>query len=112
VKYIPGIAQRKKYMAPAWLTRLEPLRAVGLADEKAAAFEFVLADGRRETLRLGAARTADPAARSLPWRASMVPGKGPSPWPHVLDALREVPPHAAPPDEFCPAASTAGRSSS
>jgi hypothetical protein len=99
-KYIPGIAQRKKYMAPAWLTRLEPLRAVGLADEKAAAFEFVLADGRRETVRLGAAPTADPAARSLPWRASMVPGRGPNPWPHVLDALREVPPHAAPPDEL------------
>ncbi len=99
-RFIPGIPQRKRYMAPAWLTRLEPLRAAGLADEGAATFELLLADGRRETVRLGAAPTADPAARSMPWRASLVPGKGPNPWPHVLDGLREVPPYAAPPDEM------------
>jgi hypothetical protein len=26
----------------------------------------------------------DPAAESSPWRASLVPGKGPRPWPRVL----------------------------
>lgn len=99
-KYVSGLPQRRKYMAPAWLTRLEVLRSVGLADGNAAAFDFALPDGRRETVRLGAAPSADPAARSMPWRASLVPGKGPNPWPHVLDALREVPAHAAPPDEM------------
>jgi hypothetical protein len=98
-KYISGIAQRRKYMAPAWLTRLEVLRSVGLAGDTSA-FAFVLADGRKETVSLGASPTPDPAGHSEGWRASMVPGKGPNPWPHVLDAVPEVPAFAAPPDEL------------
>jgi hypothetical protein len=99
-KYVSGTAQRRKYVAPSWLARLEVLSSVGLAKEGSSAFEFVLADGRTETVNLGAAPTPDPAGRSETWRASMVPGKGPNPWPHVLDAVPEVPPFAAPPDEL------------
>jgi hypothetical protein len=99
-RYVSGTAQRRKYVTPTWLTRLEVLASAGLANADSSAFELVLADGSRETVNLGAAPTPDPAGRSETWRSSMVPGKGPNPWPHVLDAVPEVPPFAAPPDEL------------
>ena len=101
-KYIAGTPQRQKYMAPAFLTRLEVLRAVGLASpgESDVEIEFELPSGKHVSERLGPAPSRDPAAVSEAWRASMVPGKGPNPWPHVLDALPTLPLYAQPPDEF------------
>jgi hypothetical protein len=60
----------------------------------------VLADGTRSTERIGTSPGPDPAARSDPWYASVVPGKGPNPWPRVLDALSPLPLHVRPPNEF------------
>jgi len=99
-RFIAGTPQRKRYVAPALLARLEVLEAVGLARGRAADVDLVLPSGERVAERLGPAPSPDPAARSAPWRASMVPGKGPAPWPHVLDSLPALPPYVRPPDEM------------
>jgi hypothetical protein len=99
-KLIAGTPERKRYMTPAWLSRIEVLEALGLAEHGAARIEFLLVDGRTVTENLGAAPSPDPAAASPPWQASMVPGMGPKPWPQVLDALPSLPLHAQPRDEF------------
>src|SRR5262249_5744846 len=60
-------------------------------------------DGRRVTRVLTpppqpaeADRYPDPAQYSPAWR-SMVPGRGPDPWPHVLERLPSLPLYAQPP---------------
>ena len=99
-KYIAGTDQRHRYLTPTWLTRIEVLEAIGLADKGEANFEFQLSDGNVVTRALGAAPTPDPAGASPTWRQSMVPGKGPNPWPHVLDHLATLPLSVQAPDEF------------
>lgn len=104
VPYIPGTADRHLYESPVWLRRFELLRAIGLSDGRSALFGFRLADGRRVTRRLGPPprpadpeRYPDPAQYSDSWRQAMVPGRGPEPWPHVLERLPRLPLHAQPP---------------
>jgi hypothetical protein len=99
-KYIAGTDQRHRFLTPAWLTRVEVLEAIGLADKGEANFEFQLADGSVVTRALGVAPTPDPAGASPTWRQSMVPGKGPNPWPHVLDHLATLPLSVQAPDEL------------
>ncbi len=100
-KYIAGTAERKRYLVPAWLSRIEVLQEVGLAKSGSAEFDMVLPSGERTRTTLGAAPGVDPAAASPAWRASMVPGKGPNPWPHVLDSLgASLPAYLQAPDEF------------
>lgn len=99
-KYISGTAERHRFLTPTWLTRMEVLEAVGLAHGGQAIFEFRLADGQLATRNLGIAAFADPAAASPTWRQSMVPGKGPNPWPHVLDRLATLPLYVQPPNEL------------
>lgn len=99
-KFIPGTAERKRYLTPGWLSRIEVLDAVGLAHDGIADVGFKLADGRRVVEHLGASPTPDPAAESPAWRRSLVPGKGPKPWPHVLDRLKTLPLQMQKPDEL------------
>ena len=110
-KFIAGTPQRKRYEAPAFLTRIEVLRAIGLVgpDGSEVGIEFEMPSGQRVTERLGVAPGADPAAASAPCLASVVPGKGPDPWPHVLDRLSKLPPHVQPPDEFTSLSLAGGR---
>jgi hypothetical protein len=102
--YIPGTADTRLYESPAWLRRIEVLRAIGLAEGRSARFRFRLADGRRVTRRLvppprfdDPERYPDPAQYAPSWRQSIVPGRGPEPWPHVLDRLPSLPLHVQPP---------------
>lgn len=104
IPYISGTADRHLYESPVWLRRFEVLRALGLSDGHSAEFGFRLADGRRVTRRLGPPprpadpeRSPDPAQYSDSWRQAMVPGRGPDPWPHVLERLPELPLHARTP---------------
>jgi hypothetical protein len=99
-KYIAGTAERHRYLTPSWLTRIEALEAVGLAQGGVAPFELQLSDGRVVNRTLGVAPTPDPAAATPPFRQSMLPGKGPNPWPHVLDGLKDLPLSDRAPDEF------------
>ncbi|HLZ74107.1 hypothetical protein [Phenylobacterium sp.] len=99
-KYISGTNARHRFLTPSWLTRMEVLEAVGLADRGAATLDLQLPDGRMVTRVLGVAPTPDPAAASPTWRQSMVPGKGPNPWPHVLDRLPTLPLYLQAPDEL------------
>ena len=108
--YIPGTGQTVRYMSPAWLRRLETLRMIGLSDGRSARFEFRLADGRRVTRNLPPPphpaepdRYPDPAQYSDSWRQSMVPGRGPEPWPHILERLPTLPLYAQPPATFASA---------
>jgi len=114
--YIPGTADRVLYDSPNWLRRLEVLRVLGLSDGTGASFTFRLADGRRVVRRLTApaatteaGRFPDPAQYSDSWRASMVPGKGPGPWPHVLERLPQLPLYAQAPATFATAELEGGR---
>jgi hypothetical protein len=102
--YIPGTPNTHLYESPAWLRRLEVLRAIGLAEGRSATFRFRLADGRRITRRLmppprfeDPERYPDPAQYTPSWRQSIVPGRGPEPWPHVLERLPSLPLHAQAP---------------
>ena len=99
-KYIAGTDERRRYLSPAWLARLEVLEAVGLAPDRHALFEVRTLDGKTRAVDLGEAPTADPAALSPLWQQSMVPGKGPFPWPHVLDSLAGLPLYLRPRDEL------------
>ena len=99
-KYIAGTDEHRRYASPAWLTRLEVLESLGLAHDRRALFDVQTVDGKFETIPIGAAATADPAALSPPWQQSIVPGKGPAPWPHVLDAVSELPLYLRPRDEL------------
>jgi len=99
-KYISGTAERHRFLTPTWLTRMEVLQAVGLAHEGHASFAFRLAGGQLMTRDLGVAPSADPAAASPTWRQSMVPGKGPDPWPHILERLPSLPLYVMPPTEL------------
>lgn len=99
-KYISGTDERHRFLTPTWLTRMEVLQAVGLADGGGATIEVRLSDGRIITRTLGIAPTPDPAAASPTWRQSMVPGKGPNPWPHVLDRQAALPLYLQTPDEL------------
>src|SRR5260221_6728636 len=99
-KYIAGTDQRHRFLTPAWLTRVEVLEAIGLADKGEANFEFQFADGSVVMRALGVAPTPDPVGASPTWRQSMVPGKGPNPWPHVLDHLATLPLAVGAPDEL------------
>lgn len=99
-KFIPGTDERRRYLRPCWLSRLEVLQSVGLATEGAVEIEFVMPSGEHRTERLGASPTPDPALTSPTWRASMVPGKGPDPWPHVLDQVSSLPLYVQKPDEM------------
>src|SRR6202030_2143614 len=58
---------------------------------------------------IGTSPSPDPAAESPGWRASLVPGKGPKPWPHVLDRLKSLPLQVQAPDEFTSMAFDGGR---
>jgi len=82
---------------------MEVLHHLGLSDGERAKFVFALEDGRRVTRVLTpppqpaeADRYPDPAQYSPAWR-SMVPGRGPEPWPHVLERLPSLPLYAQPP---------------
>lgn len=99
-KYISGTDQRHRFLTPTWLSRVEVLEAVGLADKGEANFEFQLRDGSVVMRALDVAPTPDPAGASPTWRQSMVPGKGPDPWPHVLDHLTKLPLSVQAPEEF------------
>jgi len=99
-RYIPGIETHKRYISPILMTRIEALQVAGVTQDSAADFEFVLRSGERVRASLGVAPTPDPAAVSPAWRASMVPGKGPDPWPHVLDDLKDLPIYVQKPDEL------------
>ncbi|HXI88318.1 MAG TPA: hypothetical protein VNH64_12720 [Parvularculaceae bacterium] len=99
-KFIPGTAERKRYLTPSWLSRIEVLDAVALAHDGVAEIGFELANGEHVVEHLGAAPTPDPAEESPAWRASLVPGKGPDPWPHVLDTLKILPLQTQKPDEL------------
>src|SRR5258708_3425224 len=90
-KYIAGTNQRRRFLMPTWLTRVEVLESIGLAEKGEANFEFQLSDGSLVKRSLGVSPTPDPAGVSPTWRQSMVPGKGPNPWPHVLDHLATLP---------------------
>jgi hypothetical protein len=114
--YIPGTADRVLYDSPNWLRRLEVLRVLGLSDGTGASFTFRLADGRRVVRRLTAppapteaGRYPDPAQYSDSWRASMVPGRGPDPWPHILERLPQLPLYAQAPATFATAELEDGR---
>lgn len=108
-KLIAGTTERKKYMAPAWLARIEVLEAIGLASNGVVRVELELPSGRMVTERLSAASIPDPAAAAEPWQASMVPGKAPSAWPHVLDGLSKLPLYLQEPNEFTSAPLDDGR---
>jgi hypothetical protein len=99
-KFIPGTDQRRLYLSPAWLTRLEVLEAVGLAKNGVARFDFQLPSGKHEAVQLGAAPDSDPEASGSQWRAALLPGKGPGAWPQVLDHSASLPLFAGPPDEM------------
>lgn len=96
--YIPGTADTHLYQSPAWLRRFEVLQALGLSDGRTASFTFQMPNGRRVTRKLGPPprfadpeRYPDPAQYADIWRQSMVPGRGPEPWPDVLDKLPALP---------------------
>lgn len=114
--YISGTPQTVRYLSPAWLRRLEVLRMIGLSDGRTARFEFRLADGRRITRTLSpppqpaaADQYPDPAQYSDSWRQSMVPGRGPNPWPHILERLPALPLYAQPPATLATAELEDGR---
>lgn len=90
-RYISGTAQHHRYEAPAWLRRIEVLEAIDLARKGIARFTIVDGSGRQRTVALAASPTRDPAVQSLPWRESVVPGKGDPPWPQVTDRLASLP---------------------
>ncbi|MGZ8407279.1 MAG: hypothetical protein ACXWVJ_04555, partial [Caulobacteraceae bacterium] len=90
-RFIAGTAEHKLYASPSWLRRMEVLKAVGLADGKTAAFSLMDSAGKRFTANLPVSPTRDPAVQSLPWRESVVPGKGDEPWPQATDSLRSLP---------------------
>jgi hypothetical protein len=105
--YIPGTRDRVIYLSPVWLRGLEVLEMIGLSGGESTEFEFRLADKRRVVRRLGSPAPAepgqypDPAQYADSWRQSIVPGRGPHPWPHVLVLRRRKSP--APPDSpKCP----------
>src|SRR5258706_3716737 len=52
-KLIAGTPERKKYIAPPWLARIEVLEAIGLASNGVARVELELPSGRTVTERLG-----------------------------------------------------------
>jgi hypothetical protein len=99
-RFIPGIPTHKQYMSTILLTRIEVLREVGVTTNGVATFELMLPSGKRIREQLGIAPTPDPAAVSPAWQASLVPGKGPQPWPHVLDGSTNLPPYLQPRDEM------------
>jgi hypothetical protein len=99
-RFIPGIPTHKQYMSTILLTRIEVLRAVGVAKNGSAKFEFALTSGKHIEEQLEVAPTPDPAANSPAWQASLVPGKGPQPWPDVLDGMKDLPPYLQPRDEM------------
>lgn len=99
-KFIPGTDQRRRYLAPAWLARVEVLEAVGLAKDGLAQFEFELPSGKHEVVRLGAAPGTDPEASGSQWRVALLPGNGPGAWPQILDHAATLPLFAGAPDEM------------
>jgi len=98
--FIPGIAERKRYLAPAFLTKIEPLEATGLASNGRSVFEFVLPSGRTRRIGLGVASGTDALAASSTWIASLAPLKGADDWAHVIDAVQTRPLYLGEPTEL------------
>jgi len=90
--FISGTEDTVRYESPKWLRRLEVLRRIGLADGKRARRTLTAPPTPSEP-----DRASDPAQYSTSWRGSMVPGRGPDPWPHVLERLPTLPLYAQKP---------------
>jgi hypothetical protein len=99
-RFIAGNAERKRYLAPAFLTRIEVLEAVGLARNGSTAFDFVLPSGRKRRVLLAAAPGTDPLAGNSTWVASLAAPKGGDSWLHVIDAARVRPLYLGDPAEL------------
>jgi hypothetical protein len=98
--FIAGPAERKRYLVPAFLTRIEVLEAVGLAKNGRSAFEFVLPSGRTRRMVLGATPGADALAANSSWVAALAPPKGSDSWAHVIDAAAARPLYLGDPTEL------------
>jgi len=97
---IVGTAERKRYLVPAFLSRVEVLEAVGLANNGRSSFDFLLPSGRTQRVVLGAAPGADTLAANSTWVAALAPPKGLDSWAHVIDATSTRPHYLADPTEF------------
>ncbi|MEO6579985.1 MAG: hypothetical protein ABIN83_02390, partial [Sphingomicrobium sp.] len=99
-KYISGNAVHHKDLSPSWLRRLEVLQSIGLAGETGTTITVITKSRKRETWPMGASPTREPAVLTESWRESVVPGKGPRPWPQATDGLRPLPPYLQPPTDL------------
>jgi hypothetical protein len=98
-EFIPGVAERKRYLAPAFLTRIEPLEAAGLASNGKSVFEFVLPSGKSRRVVLGTAPGEDSLADSSTWVAAQAPPDTDK-WAHAIDALQTRPIYLRDPTEL------------
>jgi hypothetical protein len=98
--FIAGTAERKRYLVPAFLTRIEVLEAAGLAKNGQSAFDFVLPSGHARRVVLGAAPGADALAANSTWVAALAPPKGSDNWAHAIDAVAARPLYLGDPTEF------------
>ena len=99
-QFIPGNSERKRYLAPCFLTEIEPLEATGLAKDGQAVFEFVLPSGRIRRTTFTAALKPVAQGDLGPWVAALAPSPGNANWTHVIDALHERPLYLRDPDEL------------
>jgi hypothetical protein len=99
-QFISGNDQRKRYLAPALLTQLEPLEAAGLASNGKSVFDFVLSSGRTRRVTLTPASGPDTLANSSTWIAALAPLAGKDNWAHVIDAVHTRPPYLGDPNEL------------
>jgi hypothetical protein len=98
-EFIPGVAERKRYLAPSFLTRIEPLQAAGLASNGKSVFDFVLPSGRTRRVVLGPAPGMDALADSSTWIAALAPLDADK-WAHVIDAVHTRPLYLRDPAEL------------
>jgi hypothetical protein len=99
-QFIPGNDERKRYLAPTFLTQLEPLEAAGLASNGKSVFEFVLSSSRTRRVTLAPAPRTVALADSSPWIAALAPLAGKDNWAHVIDAMRTRPLYLGDPNEL------------
>lgn len=99
-QFIPGNDARKQYLAPSFLTQIEPLEAAGLARNGRSVFEFVLSSGRTRRVTLAPAPRTIVQANSIPWIAALAPLAGKDNWTHVIDAMRKRPLYLGDPNEL------------
>ena len=99
-RFIAGTTERKRYLAPAFLSRIEVLEAVGLAKNGSTGFDFILPTGRKRHVLLAVAPRTDPLAGNSTWAASLAPPKGADSWLHVIDAARVRPLYLGDPAEL------------